>query len=340
MSLHERRRRRVPEGHDIAQRLVVDEQDRQDPQATEPGAFDGRVVGAFLGLPRRAGPVAERRPADGVVRLPGNAAVDEGADLAVRALVVLRAVGHRVDDAVLVPRAPAVPGAAEQPEARPVHVGVREAVHRAVVPLRARVPTDRPGRALGIDGAARLREEGDLDDVVRGLVLQRVAGVRVAVDLPFRCRAGRRSRCGSTGPGVGEEVFVNAVEEIFAEGRRLHPERTRRRRDQLAVLVLQRVAAVGEPVAIRRHGRLGRHGRHRDHDQGHAQSPTHRHLPHPHPPFGDRPANPSADSINQLPACAPEPAPYHCQGHGRPSSAARRAARSAAPKTTRFRVAT
>src|SRR4029453_8262853 len=102
--------------------------------AARPGPRHRSVEAPRCVMSRGAGPVAERRPADRVVRLRADAAVDEGTDLTVRALVVLRAVGHCIGDAVLVDRGAAVPLAAEEAEPGPVHVCVCPAVDLGAAP--------------------------------------------------------------------------------------------------------------------------------------------------------------------------------------------------------------
>ena len=115
---------------EVAERLVLDQQVHEDPEAAAPRALDPLVIRVLVRQRLRVGPAGEGRPAAGVVAARRVAVQDVLEHRAAAAAGrVVGAVDERVLDAVLVPRPAAVRRPAEELERHPVHVAVDEAAH-------------------------------------------------------------------------------------------------------------------------------------------------------------------------------------------------------------------
>ena len=171
---------------------------------------------------------------------------------------------ERVLDAERAPRAAAVPVAAEELERGHVRVALDRAEHVGLGAGAAEGRADGVDLRLGVGGAAGGRDEGHGQARAGGGVGHGEALGRAAVHGPLRGRAGRAGAGEVAGAVVGEVVALGPVEQVDAEGRRLHRERADGGRDRgPARGRAQRVAPVHERVAglgLGRGGQAAGHG--------------------------------------------------------------------------------
>ena len=212
---------------DLAEHPVLDQQVRVEAQAAAPGPLQPLVVALFVSQRVVGWPVSELRPSGRVVGVSRIAATEGGVlkDRATTFASVVGTVDQRVGDPVLVEGSTAMGASAKGLIGHLMHVTLIGPGHLAVSGESLAWLTDNVGLGLGIGRALRCVDEHEQAlatnrEVGPGVLVDQDVAVTLGLDPPLRGAGGRRvlAQVGA------EELLINRVEQVLAEGGRLHAE--------------------------------------------------------------------------------------------------------------------